>query len=145
MGPLISIQFVAVPATQCLPVPRALSLIEAASLPETFFTVWGNIFVLGRLKAGETVLIHGGSRCPHCSFSRPRVAWRMERAARTAPVAPHHRLSYPSLQWNRHHCDTTVQSQGCARHRYSGSCPHLRRSASRLRTGRQRCETAGLH
>jgi NADPH2:quinone reductase len=37
-------------------------MIEAASLPETFFTVWGNVFVRGQLQAGETVLVHGGSR-----------------------------------------------------------------------------------
>ncbi len=53
--------YVAVPAAQCLPVPRGLSLIEAASLPETFFTVWANLFDLGRLAPGESVLVHGGS------------------------------------------------------------------------------------
>jgi NADPH:quinone reductase-like Zn-dependent oxidoreductase len=37
-------------------------MIEAASLPETYFTVWGNVFVRGQLQAGETVLVHGGSR-----------------------------------------------------------------------------------
>jgi NADPH2:quinone reductase len=44
-----------------LPVPRGLTMIEAAALPETFFTVWHNMMERGRLKAGETVLIHGGS------------------------------------------------------------------------------------
>ena len=44
-----------------LPVPRALSMIEAAGLPETFFTVWSNIFDRAKLKAGETLLVHGGS------------------------------------------------------------------------------------
>ncbi|MGC8531369.1 MAG: NAD(P)H-quinone oxidoreductase [Acidiphilium sp.] len=53
--------YVAVPAAQCLPVPRGLSLIEAASLPETYFTVWANLFDLGRLAPGESALIHGGS------------------------------------------------------------------------------------
>ncbi len=53
--------YVAVPAAQCLPVPRGLSLIEAASLPETYFTVWANLFDLGRLAPGESVLVHGGS------------------------------------------------------------------------------------
>ena len=42
-------------------VPKGLSLIEAASLPETFFTVWSNVFDRGRLSAGETLLVHGGS------------------------------------------------------------------------------------
>ncbi|MBX9844747.1 MAG: NAD(P)H-quinone oxidoreductase [Xanthobacteraceae bacterium] len=54
-------EFCAAPARQCLPVPRGLSLIEAASLPETFFTVWSNVFDRGRLAAGETLLVQGGS------------------------------------------------------------------------------------
>jgi NADPH2:quinone reductase len=49
------------PIAQCLPVPKGLSDIEAASLPETFFTVWSNVFDRGRLQAGETLLIQGGS------------------------------------------------------------------------------------
>ena len=49
------------PVGQCLPVPKGLSLVEAASLPETFFTVWSNVFDRGRLQAGETLLIQGGS------------------------------------------------------------------------------------
>jgi putative PIG3 family NAD(P)H quinone oxidoreductase len=50
-----------VPAPQLLPVPKGLSMVEAAALPETFFTVWTNLFERGALKAGESVLIHGGS------------------------------------------------------------------------------------
>jgi len=49
------------PAGQCLPVPKGLSMAEAASLPETVFTVWHNVFERGRLAAGETFLVHGGS------------------------------------------------------------------------------------
>ena len=52
---------VAVPQEQCLPVPAGLSLIEAAAIPETFFTVWTNVFDRGRLQAGESILIHGGT------------------------------------------------------------------------------------
>lgn len=48
-------------ARLCLPVPKALSVIEAAGVPETFFTVYDNVFTRGRLKAGETLLVHGGS------------------------------------------------------------------------------------
>ncbi len=48
-------------AAHCLPVPAPLSLIEAAGLPETFFTVFDNVFTRGRLKPGETFLVHGGS------------------------------------------------------------------------------------
>ncbi|SPH19880.1 Phthiocerol/phenolphthiocerol synthesis polyketide synthase type I PpsC [Ascidiaceihabitans donghaensis] len=54
-------EYVATPAAHCLPVPAGLSLKEAACLPETFFTVWSNVFTRGGLKAGERFLIHGGS------------------------------------------------------------------------------------
>ena len=49
------------PAPQCLPVPRGMDLTSAAAIPETFFTVWTNVFERGGLKPGESVLIHGGS------------------------------------------------------------------------------------
>jgi NADPH:quinone reductase len=49
------------PIGQCLPVPRGLSMVEAASLPETFFTVWQNVFSIAKLQAGETLLVQGGS------------------------------------------------------------------------------------
>ena len=54
-------QYCVAPIAQCLPVPSGLSDIEAASLPETFFTVWSNVFDRGRLQAGETLLIQGGT------------------------------------------------------------------------------------
>lgn len=50
-----------VPAVQCLPVPDGFSMVEAAAIPETFFTVWTNVFERGRLQPGETLLVHGGS------------------------------------------------------------------------------------
>ncbi len=50
-----------VPEGQCLPIPDRFTFIEAASLPETFFTVWSNVFGRGRLKQGESLLVHGGS------------------------------------------------------------------------------------
>ncbi|MBX3600761.1 MAG: NAD(P)H-quinone oxidoreductase [Rubrivivax sp.] len=49
------------PAGQCLPVPKGLTMVEAASLPETFFTVWQNVFTIARLQPGETLLVQGGS------------------------------------------------------------------------------------
>jgi putative PIG3 family NAD(P)H quinone oxidoreductase len=49
------------PAGQCLPVPQGLNMLEAASLPETFFTVWQNVFSIARLQPGETLLVQGGS------------------------------------------------------------------------------------
>jgi len=54
-------EYCVAPAPQCLPVPRGLSLIDAAGLPETFFTVWSNVFDRGRLAAGDSFLVHGGS------------------------------------------------------------------------------------
>lgn len=54
-------EYCTTPAGQCLRVPSGLSMIEAASLPETFFTVWINVFDRGGLKAGETFLVQGGS------------------------------------------------------------------------------------
>ncbi len=49
------------PQEQCLPIPAGLTAIQAAGIPETFFTVWTNVFQRGRLTAGETILIHGGT------------------------------------------------------------------------------------
>lgn len=49
------------PAGQCLPVPLGLNMVQAASLPETFFTVWQNVFAIARLQPGETLLVQGGS------------------------------------------------------------------------------------
>jgi NADPH2:quinone reductase len=54
-------EFCVVPEGQCLPIPQNLSFAEAASLPETFFTVWSNVFDRGKLKPDESLLIHGGS------------------------------------------------------------------------------------
>ncbi len=54
-------EYCAAPVAQCLPVPRGWSLLEAASLPETFFTVYSNLFMRAQLAAGETLLVQGGS------------------------------------------------------------------------------------
>lgn len=54
-------EYVATPAAHCLPVPKGMGMKEAACLPETFFTVWSNVFMRGGLKAGERFLVHGGS------------------------------------------------------------------------------------
>ena len=54
-------EYCATPAGFCLPIPKGLTELEAASLPETFFTVWNNLVDRGRLRRGETVLIHGGT------------------------------------------------------------------------------------
>jgi NADPH:quinone reductase len=54
-------EFCTAPAVQCLPVPRGFTLVQAASLPETFFTVWQNVFAIAGLAAGESLLVQGGS------------------------------------------------------------------------------------
>jgi NADPH2:quinone reductase len=54
-------EYVTTPAAHCLPIPTGMSLDQAACLPETFYTVWSNVFMSGGLKEGETFLIHGGS------------------------------------------------------------------------------------
>lgn len=54
-------EYVAVPATQCLPWPDGFGAVEAASLPETFFTVWANVFDIAHLAEGEAFLVHGGT------------------------------------------------------------------------------------
>jgi putative PIG3 family NAD(P)H quinone oxidoreductase len=54
-------EYCVAPAPQCLPVPRGLDIVSAAAIPETFFTVWTNVFERGRLAAGESILIHGGA------------------------------------------------------------------------------------
>jgi NADPH2:quinone reductase len=54
-------EYCVAPAPQCLPAPRGLELVDAAAIPETFLTVWTNVFERGRLRAGESILVHGGS------------------------------------------------------------------------------------
>jgi len=54
-------EFCVAPAVQCLPVPKGVDLVDAAGLPETTFTVWTNVFDRGRLKRGESLLVHGGT------------------------------------------------------------------------------------
>ena len=54
-------EYCVAPAPQCLPVPANMDFVHAAAIPETFFTVWTNVFERGRLKRGESILVHGGS------------------------------------------------------------------------------------
>jgi putative PIG3 family NAD(P)H quinone oxidoreductase len=54
-------EYCTAPAAQCLPVPKGYDMVRAAALPETFFTVWTNVFERGRLRSGETFLVHGGT------------------------------------------------------------------------------------
>ncbi|QOW52415.1 MULTISPECIES: NAD(P)H-quinone oxidoreductase [Acinetobacter] len=54
-------EYCVVPESQTLTIPEGLGFVQAAAIPETFFTVWANVFQMGQAKAGETVLVHGGS------------------------------------------------------------------------------------
>jgi NADPH2:quinone reductase len=54
-------EYAVAPAGQCLPLPRGIDMVMGAAMPETVFTVWNNVFVRGQLKAGETLLVHGGA------------------------------------------------------------------------------------
>lgn len=54
-------EYCVVDANHCLPIPKGISMVDAAGLPETFFTVWSNVFIGAQLKAGETFLVHGGA------------------------------------------------------------------------------------
>jgi len=54
-------EYCAVPAAHCLPLPQGYDMVRAAALPGTFFTVWTNVFMRGRLQSGETLLVHGGA------------------------------------------------------------------------------------
>ena len=54
-------EYCVAPAPQCLPVPRGMDVVTAAAIPETFFTVWTNVFQRGRLQPNESILVHGGS------------------------------------------------------------------------------------
>ena len=70
-------EYCVAPAAQCLPTPGRLDFIQSAGIPETFFTVWTNVFELGRLAAGESLLLHGGSSgigTTAIQLARPRGA-----------------------------------------------------------------------
>src|SRR5438309_10027211 len=70
-------EYCAAPAPQCLPAPRGLDLVAAGGIPETFFTVWTNVFDRGRLRAFESILVHGGSSgigTPVIQLARARAA-----------------------------------------------------------------------
>jgi putative PIG3 family NAD(P)H quinone oxidoreductase len=84
-------QRVAAPAGQCLPIPAGVSILDAASLPEVACTVWSNVFDLGRLAAGETLLVHGGGGGIG-SFAIQLAAARGARVLTTARAAKHQQL-----------------------------------------------------
>ncbi len=98
-------QYCVAPVAQCLPVPEGLSDVEAASLPETFFTVWSNVFDRARLQAGETLLVQGGSSgigVTAIQLARARgatvivTAGSDEKCAACLALGAHHAINYKS-------------------------------------------------
>ncbi len=96
-------EFCVAPIGQCLPVPAGLTDIEAASLPETFFTVWSNVFDRGRLQAGQTFLVQGGtSGIGVTAIQMARAAGATviatagsaEKAAACTALGAHHAINY---------------------------------------------------
>ncbi len=68
-------EYVTAPEGQCLPIPANISMVEAASLPETFFTVWHNVMERGRLQPNESLLVHGGSSGIGVTAIQIAIAW----------------------------------------------------------------------
>ncbi|RKJ98715.1 NAD(P)H-quinone oxidoreductase [Alicycliphilus denitrificans] len=98
-------EYCVAPVAQCLPVPEGLSDVEAASLPETFFTVWSNVFDRARLQAGETLLVQGGSSgigvtaiqlARACGATVIVTAGTDEKCAACLALGAHHAINYKS-------------------------------------------------
>ena len=98
-------EYCVAPVAQCLPVPQGLSDVEAASLPETFFTVWSNVFDRARLQPGETLLVQGGSSgigVTAIQLARAlgatviTTAGSVEKCAACVQLGAHHAIHYPS-------------------------------------------------
>ena len=96
-------QWCVAPVAQCLPVPQGLSDVEAAALPETFFTVWSNVFERGHLQSGETLLVQGGSSgigVTAIQIARARgatvivTAGSDEKCAACIALGAHHAINY---------------------------------------------------
>ena len=96
-------EYCVAPVAQCLPVPRGLTDVEAASLPETFFTVWSNVFDRGRLQRGDTLLVQGGSSGIGVTAIQLARAWGAtvivtagsgEKCAACIALGAHHAINY---------------------------------------------------
>lgn len=97
-----------VPQEQCLPLPRGLSMIEAAAIPETYFTVWTNVFERGELTRGESILIHGGTsgigttaiQLAHAFGAHVlTTAGTDEKCEATIKLGAAHAFNYKSMDW----------------------------------------------
>ncbi len=98
-------EYVAAPAGQCLPVPNALTMVEAAAMPETLFTVWTNLFERAFAREGETVLIHGGTSgigtmaialCPLFGVRTIVTCGSDEKCGRAEALGAAHAINYNS-------------------------------------------------
>ncbi len=115
-------QYVAVPYTQCLPVPEALSMVEAAAIPETLFTVWTNLFERAYAIEGDTVLVHGGtSGIGTMAISLAQIfgltiivtAGSDEKCAAATALGAHHAINYKTQDFVAVVKDITG-GKGCA-------------------------------
>jgi len=96
-------EYAVAPAGQCLPVPNTLSMIEAAAMPETLFTVWSNLFERAYARDGETVLVHGGTSGigtmaillgRHFGLTTIVTAGSDEKCARAVAIGADHAINY---------------------------------------------------
>jgi NADPH:quinone reductase len=101
-------EYCAAPAAHCLPIPPGLSLLEAAGVPENFFTVWVNVFETCKLKAGEKFLVHGGSSGIGLTAIQLAKAFgaevfttvgNEEKAAFCKAIGADHALNYKTQDW----------------------------------------------
>ena len=97
-----------VPQEQCLPIPRGLSVVEAAAIPETYFTVWTNVFERGELTRGESILIHGGTsgigttaiQLAHAFGAHVlTTAGSDEKCEATIKLGAAHAFNYKAIDW----------------------------------------------
>ena len=79
-------EYCVAPVGQVLPIPTGVSLVDAAALPEAYFTVWSNVFNQGALQPGESLLVHGGSSGIGTTAIQLAVAWSLRTSAPSSTV-----------------------------------------------------------
>jgi len=110
-------EYVTVPQPQCLPIPAGLGLVEAASLPEVYFTAWNKVCEVGRLQQGETILVQGGTSgvgIAAIQIARHVIDARViamvgdkDKAGACLELGAHHVVSYRDADWDRQAHDWT--------------------------------------
>jgi len=111
-------EYVAIPAVQCLPIPRGLSLEEAASLPEVFFTAWNKVVEVGRLAPGESILVQGGTSgvgmaatqiARYCREARViTLSGSAEKCEQSRVFGAHIAINYAEADW----CAAALEATG---------------------------------